>query len=231
MLDAGIDVISTVNVQHLESLNDTVFELTGVRVRETLPDRILDEADEVVLVDLSPEELQDRIQRAGKVYPLGRVETALANFFRADKLSSLRQLALRELSEDVEARRESRVRSTRPPSRPSSSGSWCWSRRSPARSGCCAGPGARLSGWAPTSTSLWVRKRGRAACRRPDRGAGRAAAAGGDPGCALPRGGVERRDRVGARGRDRSRHDLRVLEHARAPAAGGGRCTARSSAG
>ncbi len=108
VLDAGIDVISTVNVQHLESLNDTVFELTGVRVRETFPDRILDDADEVVLVDLAPQELQDRL-RAGKVYPLARVDTALANFFRTENLGSLRQLALRELSEDVEARRETRV--------------------------------------------------------------------------------------------------------------------------
>jgi two-component system, OmpR family, sensor histidine kinase KdpD len=108
VLDAGIDVISTVNVQHLESLNDTVFELTGVRVRETLPDRILDEADEVVLVDLAPQELQDRL-RAGKVYPQSRVETALANFFRSENLGALRQLALRELSEDVEARRETHV--------------------------------------------------------------------------------------------------------------------------
>jgi two-component system, OmpR family, sensor histidine kinase KdpD len=108
VLDAGIDVISTVNVQHLESLNDTVFELTGVRVRETFPDRILDEADEVVLVDLAPQELQERL-RAGKVYAAGRVETALENFFRAENLGALRQLALRELSEDVEARRETRV--------------------------------------------------------------------------------------------------------------------------
>jgi two-component system sensor histidine kinase KdpD len=108
VLDAGIDVISTVNVQHLESLNDTVFELTGVRVRETFPDRILDEADEVVLVDLAPQELQERL-RAGKVYPKGRVETALENFFRTENLGALRQLALRELSEDVEARRETRV--------------------------------------------------------------------------------------------------------------------------
>jgi two-component system, OmpR family, sensor histidine kinase KdpD len=108
VLDAGIDVISTVNVQHLESLNDTVFELTGVRVRETFPDRLLDEADEVVLVDLAPQELQERL-RAGKVYPKSRVETALANFFRSENLGALRQLALRELSEDVEARRETRV--------------------------------------------------------------------------------------------------------------------------
>ena len=108
VLDAGIDVISTVNVQHLESLNDVVFELTGVRVRETFPDRILEEADEVVLVDLAPEELRERL-RAGKVYEASRVDTALENFFRADNLAALRQLALRELSEDVEARREAAV--------------------------------------------------------------------------------------------------------------------------
>jgi two-component system sensor histidine kinase KdpD len=108
VLEAGIDVICTVNVQHLESLNDTVFELTGVRVRETFPDRVLDAADEVVLVDLAPQELQERL-RAGKVYPKSRVETALENFFQAENLGALRQLALRELSEDVEARRETRV--------------------------------------------------------------------------------------------------------------------------
>ena len=103
ILDAGCDVISTVNIQHLESLNDTVAELTGVRVRETFPDRILDEADEVVLVDLTPEGLQGRI-RAGKVYRADRVETALSNFFRSDRLSALRELALREVAEDVEER-------------------------------------------------------------------------------------------------------------------------------
>ncbi len=104
VLDAGIDVISTVNVQHLESLNDAIFELTEVRVRETFPDRILDDADEVVLVDLSPEELQERL-RAGKVYPQERAQVALDNFFRADKLAALRELALREVAEDVEAKR------------------------------------------------------------------------------------------------------------------------------
>jgi two-component system sensor histidine kinase KdpD len=105
VLDAGIDVISTVNVQHLESLNDAIFELTGVRVRETFPDGILDEADEVVLVDLSPEELQDRL-RAGKVYPRERAEVALQNFFRTENLAALRELVLREVAEDVEARRQ-----------------------------------------------------------------------------------------------------------------------------
>ena len=107
ILEAGSDVISTVNIQHLESLNDSVAELTGVRVRETFPDRILDEADEVVLVDLTPEGLQERI-RAGKVYKPDRVETALSNFFRADHLSALRELALREVAEDV-GERASRI--------------------------------------------------------------------------------------------------------------------------
>ena len=104
ILTAGIDVISTVNVQHLESLNDAVAELTGVRVRETFPDRILDDAEEVVLVDLSPQALQERL-RAGKVYPKSRADTALVNFFKTENLNALRQLALREVAEDVEARR------------------------------------------------------------------------------------------------------------------------------
>jgi len=107
VLAAGVDVISTVNVQHLESLNDAIFELTEVRVRETFPDRILDEADEVVLVDLSPEELRERL-RAGKVYSKAQAEVALENFFRADKLGALRELVLREVAEDVEARRAAR---------------------------------------------------------------------------------------------------------------------------
>jgi len=107
VLEAGIAVMSTVNVQHLESLNDAIFELTEVRVRETFPDRILDEADEVVLVDLSPEELQVRL-RAGKVYSKERAAVALENFFRTDKLAALRELALREVADDVEARRVAR---------------------------------------------------------------------------------------------------------------------------
>jgi len=108
VLDAGIDVISTVNIQHLESLNDAVAELTDVRVRETFPDSVLEGASEVVLVDLAPEALQERI-RVGKVYPRDRAQTALDNFFRADRLSALRELALREVAEDVEARRQAVV--------------------------------------------------------------------------------------------------------------------------
>ena len=108
ILDAGVDVISTVNIQHLESLNDEVFDLTDVRVRETFPDHVLDNADEVVVVDLSPEALQERL-RAGKVYPGGQAERALLNFFTQDNLSALRELALREVAEDVEARRSPKM--------------------------------------------------------------------------------------------------------------------------
>ncbi len=100
---AGIDVISTVNVQHLESLNDRVFELTGVRVRETIPDGVLLDADEVVLVDLTPEALQARL-RAGKVYPSERVEAALLNFFTTANLDTLREVALREIAGAVDER-------------------------------------------------------------------------------------------------------------------------------
>jgi two-component system sensor histidine kinase KdpD len=104
VLDAGIDVYSTVNVQHLESLNDQVTELTGVRVRETFPDSVLAQADEVVLVDLTPHALIARLQ-AGKVYPAARVPAALNGFFRVEHLEALREVALRQVAEDVEAKR------------------------------------------------------------------------------------------------------------------------------
>jgi two-component system sensor histidine kinase KdpD len=104
VLDAGIDVFSTVNVQHLESLNDRVAELTGVRVRETFPDRVLGSADEVVLVDLTPEALIARL-RAGKVYPAERVPAALNNFFRVENLAALREVVLRQTAEEVESKR------------------------------------------------------------------------------------------------------------------------------
>jgi two-component system, OmpR family, sensor histidine kinase KdpD len=104
VLAAGIDVYSTVNVQHLESLNDQVTELTGVRVRETFPDSVLSHADEVVLVDLTPAALIERLQ-AGKVYPAARVPAALNGFFRVEHLEALREVALRQVAEDVEAKR------------------------------------------------------------------------------------------------------------------------------
>jgi|SRR3954471_2702792 len=104
VLAAGIDVFSTVNVQHLESLNDQVAELTGTRVRETIPDAVLGEADEVVLVDLTPEALIGRL-RAGKVYPGENIEAALGNFFTVENLLALREVALRQVAEGVEAKR------------------------------------------------------------------------------------------------------------------------------
>jgi two-component system, OmpR family, sensor histidine kinase KdpD len=104
VLDAGIDVFSTVNVQHLESLNDQVIELTGVRVRETFPDSVLSQADEVVLVDVTPPALIERL-RAGKIYKPERVPAALNGFFRVENLEALREVALRQVAEGVEAKR------------------------------------------------------------------------------------------------------------------------------
>ncbi len=104
VLAAGIDVLATVNVQHLESLNDTVAELSGVRVRETIPDAVLKGADEIVVVDLTPEALLDRL-RAGKVYPAERIEPALNGFFRIESLGALRETALRQVAEEIGARR------------------------------------------------------------------------------------------------------------------------------
>ena len=104
VLDAGIDVLTTLNVQHLESLNDQVAELSGIRVRETIPDALLGRADEVVVVDLTPEDLLERL-RAGKVYPAERIDAALNNFFRIENLSALREVALRQVAEEVGQRR------------------------------------------------------------------------------------------------------------------------------
>lgn len=101
LLDAGIDVFTTVNIQHLESLNDVVAQITGIRVRETIPDRVLDRADEVKLIDLSPEELITRLQE-GKVYLPQQAERALRNWFHPANLTALRELALRETAEIVD---------------------------------------------------------------------------------------------------------------------------------
>ncbi|MEX3981176.1 DUF4118 domain-containing protein [Paraburkholderia sp. EG287A] len=102
LLAAGIDVFTTVNVQHLESLNDVVGQITGIRVWETVPDRVFDLADEVTLVDLPPEELLDRL-REGKVYMPQQAEHAVRNFFRKGNLIALRELALRRTADRVDA--------------------------------------------------------------------------------------------------------------------------------
>lgn len=101
LLDAGIDVWSTINVQHLETLNDVVSGITGIRVWETVPDRIFDEADEVVIVDLPPDDLLQRLKE-GKVYMAQQAATAVRNFFRKGNLIALRELALRRTADRVD---------------------------------------------------------------------------------------------------------------------------------
>ena len=114
LLDAGIDVFTTVNVQHLESLSDVVWQITGVRQLETLPDRVFDQADEVKLVDIPPDELLQRM-REGRVYLPQQAQRALENFFRKGNLIALRELALRKTADRVDLamrdyRREKSVR-------------------------------------------------------------------------------------------------------------------------
>src|SRR5690348_3623929 len=108
LLDAGINVISTLNIQHLEGLNDLIEAITGVRQRETLRDRILDEADEVELVDLSPEALRSRL-RQGNGHPPERAQKALEHYFSPSNLTALRELALRRIAEKTTAQLEALV--------------------------------------------------------------------------------------------------------------------------
>ncbi|WP_417910335.1 histidine kinase [Candidatus Electronema sp. PJ] len=103
LLAAGIHVISTLNIQHLESLYETVERITGIKVRERIPDRIVAEADQIVNVDVTAEDLRHRLQQ-GKVYPVERIETALAHFFRSVNLEQLRELTLRELASQIDSR-------------------------------------------------------------------------------------------------------------------------------
>lgn len=101
ILAAGLDVYSTVNIQHLESLNDLVARITGIVVRERIPDRLLDEADAVVVIDVTPETLEERL-RDGKIYAPDKIEQSLENFFQRRNLIALRELALREVADTVE---------------------------------------------------------------------------------------------------------------------------------
>src|SRR5438309_3818387 len=98
--DAGIDVISTLNVQHVESVNDVVEKITGIVQRETLPDRVLDLADEIQFIDISPEALRKRM-RHGNIYRADKVDTALSNFFRPGNLAALREIALRLVAQSM----------------------------------------------------------------------------------------------------------------------------------
>jgi two-component system, OmpR family, sensor histidine kinase KdpD len=103
LLDAGIEVWATMNVQHLESLNDQIWQITGVRVRETVPDGVVRQAAEIVAVDLTPEALHNRLKR-GAVYRPEMVEKALAGFFKGSNLGALRELALRQAAHEVDLR-------------------------------------------------------------------------------------------------------------------------------
>lgn len=113
LLDAGIDVLTTMNIQHLESLNDQVWQLTGVRVRETIPDWMVQQAGEVVMIDLTPRALLHRLER-GVVYGHEKAERAMQNFFRESTLVALRELALRQAAHEVEQRRQDTTASGHP---------------------------------------------------------------------------------------------------------------------
>ena len=223
VLEAGIDVYSTVNVQHLESLNDQVTQLTGARVRETIPDEVLSEADEVVLIDLTPEALIARL-RAGKVYRPERVPAALNNFFKIENLSALRETALRQVAEDVEVKRlVTRGGAARAPRRGgprrSAGGGAAGDRgaaagagdaRAATPSGSCAAPGARPSAWTRSWTCSWCARPGRPPSARGPQAPGGAAAADLDArGAAARRGG-------GGRGRGRDRRRAGAGQHLRA---------------
>jgi two-component system sensor histidine kinase KdpD len=109
LVDEGISVITTVNVQHLESLNDVIQQNLGVMVRETVPDWLVASADQVINLDISAEDLQERL-REGKIYPQEKVQAALTNFFTEENLTTLRELALREVASTVDRAREGIVR-------------------------------------------------------------------------------------------------------------------------
>ncbi len=115
LLAAGVHVITALNIQHLESLYNTVEGLVGVKVRERVPDSVLAQADQVVNVDVAPEDLQQRL-RDGKIYPAQRVESSLEHFFRENNLQHLRELALRELASQIDAKRRERPETAAPPS-------------------------------------------------------------------------------------------------------------------
>ncbi|CCW35365.1 osmosensitive K+ channel His kinase sensor [Chthonomonas calidirosea] len=113
--DHGISVLTTLNVQHLESLNDTVYDITGIRVRETVPDSLLHEA-EIVMVDITPRALIHRLER-GEIYPSDKIQSALNNWFREGNLNALREIALREVAQEVDRdlsdyRKEQRIKKT-----------------------------------------------------------------------------------------------------------------------
>ena len=108
LLDAGINVLSAVNIQHIESLNDDIYNIVGIKVQERIPDNVLQEADEVVNIDLTADELIDRL-KDGKIYKAEKIPTALNNFFKTDHILQLRELALKEVAFRVGKKVESEV--------------------------------------------------------------------------------------------------------------------------
>lgn len=108
ILDAGINVISAINIQHIESLNDDIRQITGIEVKERVPDSVLAQANEVVNIDLTAEELIDRLKE-GKIYKAEKINTALQNFFRSENILQLRELALKEVASQVERKVESEI--------------------------------------------------------------------------------------------------------------------------
>lgn len=108
LLDAGINVISAVNIQHIESLNEDIKGIAGIEVRERIPDKVLEEADEVVNIDLTADELISRL-KAGKIYKTEKIQTALNNFFKTENILQLRELALKEVAFRVEKKVETRM--------------------------------------------------------------------------------------------------------------------------
>ena len=143
LLDAGIDVYTTLNVQHLENLNEVITQLTSVVVRETIPDSLFDGAAEVEVVDLAPPELLQRL-RDGKVYVPDMAARAIDRFFDEENMVTLRDLALRRAEERVDALRCRPVQSRRREPRPSTS--WSVSPRTRFPNGWCGPPGERQSG-------------------------------------------------------------------------------------
>lgn len=108
ILDTGINVISAINIQHIESLNDDIRQITGIEVKERVPDSVLAQANEVVNIDLTAEELIDRLKE-GKIYKTEKINTALQNFFRSENILQLRELALKEVASQVERKVESEI--------------------------------------------------------------------------------------------------------------------------
>ncbi len=185
LLEAGIHVMTAVNIQHLETLNDAVAKATGVRVRETVPDTFLDRADEVINVDVTVEELRNRL-RAGKIYRPEKVEQALTNFFRKGNLSTLRELALRAVADEVGEKAASyRAREGLEPALIPERVMVCMS--SNALAPRVIRTGARIAGRLGAKWyAVYVADAARAT--RPHRGAGRGGAAGEHPACGESRG-------------------------------------------